>query len=61
MALGIRPRRPAIDFSGVLIQATPRSAIPLVPHSRTITTQDLDDGKGDRERVVILGSGWAGQ
>ena len=30
-------------------------------HCRAFGTADFDARKGDRERVVILGSGWGGQ
>ncbi|KZF24722.1 FAD/NAD(P)-binding domain-containing protein [Xylona heveae TC161] len=38
------------------------SCAPIVGYNqrRGVTTRDLDRRKGDRERVVILGSGWAG-
>ena len=32
----------------------------LLPHKQSIATSNMDVRKGDRERVVILGSGWAG-
>ncbi|RFU25100.1 hypothetical protein B7463_g11234, partial [Scytalidium lignicola] len=37
---------------------TPRSLVKIT--RRCISTRELDENKGDRERVVILGSGWAG-
>ncbi|KAH8669614.1 pyridine nucleotide-disulfide oxidoreductase-domain-containing protein [Tricladium varicosporioides] len=37
--------------AGPLLKKTPR---------RGVSTQELDATKGDRERVVILGSGWSG-
>ncbi|RDW75909.1 hypothetical protein BP5796_06730 [Coleophoma crateriformis] len=47
----IRPRL------GVATSLTP---LRRVLNSRGISTQELDDTKGARERVVILGSGWSG-
>ncbi|KAB8345821.1 hypothetical protein FH972_022876 [Carpinus fangiana] len=37
-----------------------RHRAPSQTQSRGLTIADLDKSKGDRERVVILGSGWAG-
>lgn len=54
---------PQIPFA--LIKRLVGASAPAYSHSTrrltTTTFQELEARKGDRERVVILGSGWAGQ
>lgn len=61
MSFSIRLRRPATPFSDFVVRLSPCSANPFARHRRAISIEALDQTKGDRERVVILGSGWAGQ
>lgn len=53
----------------LIARATPRRPIPFLlkpfsakslVHRRDLTTRQLDEARAGRERVVILGSGWAG-
>ena len=44
--------------SGSLLDTN--KATVLFCQTRTIATSNIDARKGNRERVVILGSGWAG-